>query len=142
MIRPALAMACLMVIAGCSEPLYTIPGGELAGPEREAPGKWSQVPDTIQLETRPTEPYSINIWAVAMGGDLYVATGPEGANWTPYIEADPGVRVRFDEELYPLRAVLVDDADEHAQVTAVYEEKYGMGTDWVATSMMFRLERP
>ena len=100
------------------------------------------MPDTFQLETRPAEPYSINIWGVAMGDYLYVATSPEGANWTPYIEADPRVRVRFDEEVYPLRAVRVGDADEQAQVTAVYEEKYGLGTDWVATAMMFRLERP
>ena len=142
MTRFALLTACLLVVAGCGEPLYTIPGGQLAGPEGEAPAQWSQVPDTFQLETRPAEPYSINIWGVAMGGDLYVATSPEGANWTPYIEADPRVRVRFDEEVYPLRAVLVDDADEHARVMAVYEEKYGIGTDWVATSMMFRLERP
>ena len=142
MTRFALVAACLVVVAGCSEPLYTIPGGELAGPEVEAPLQWSQVPDTIQLETRPADPYSINIWGVAVGDDLYVATGPEGANWTPYIETDPRVRVRLEQEVFPLRAVLVDDADEQARVTTVYEEKYGMGTDWVATSMMFRLERP
>ena len=142
MTRCALVTACLLIVAGCGEPLYTIPGGELAGPQAAAPVEWSQVPDTIQLETRPGDPYSINIWGVAVGDDLYVATGPEGANWTPYIEADPTVRVRLDEEVYPLRAILVDDADEQARVTTVYEEKYGMGTDWVATSMMFRLERP
>ena len=142
MTRFGLVAACLLVAAGCGEPLYTIPGGELAGPERGAPAQWAQVPDTIQLETRPADPYSINIWGVALENDLYVATGPEGANWTPYIDADPTVRVRLDEEVYPLRAVLVDDADEHARVTSGYEVKYGMGTDWVATSMMFRLERP
>ena len=142
MTRFALVTAALLVVAGCGEPLYTIPGGELAGPEGEAPLQWHQVPDTIQLETRPGDPYSINIWGVAAGDDLYVATGPEGANWTPHIEADPSVRVRLDAEVYPLRAALVDDAEEQARVTTVFEEKYGAGADWVATSMMFRLERP
>ena len=144
MMRFVLGVACLVGVAGCGEPLVTIPGGELAGMERDAPAQWSGVPDTIQLETRPSDPYSINIWGVGIDEHLYVATGTDGANWTPFIASDPRVRVRVEEDLYRLRANLVDDPDERARVAAAFEAKYDLDPNdgWVADGgMIFRLER-
>ena len=144
MIRFVLGVGCLVGLAGCGDPLVTIPGGELDGTERAAPARWTDVPDTIQIETRPSDPYSINIWGVGLEDRLYVVTGTEGANWTPFIETDPSVRVRVHEDLYRLRASVVEDADERARVAAAYDEKYEVDRDdgWVATGMIFRLERP
>ena len=143
MTRFGLVMAGLFVVSGC-EPFVNIPGGELAGVEQNPPAQWNQVPDTIQLETRPPDPYSINIWGVGLEEHLYVATASDGANWVPFIESDPSVRVRVDGVLYPLRVSLVEDPDERARVAAAYDEKYEVDRNegWVARAMIFRLDRP
>ena len=44
-----------------------------------------------------------------------MATASDGANWVPFIESDPSVRVRVDADLYRLRG-LVEDPDERARV--------------------------
>ena len=133
-----------LVAAGCSEPLVTIPGGELSGTDRQPPESWGKVPDTIQLETRPVEPYSINIWGVGVEGDLYVATRGGGTAWTAFIEDDQNVRVRIDDGLYHLQATLVEEVGERDRVTMAYAEKYEVDPyeGWVSDGMIFRLERP
>ena len=54
MTRIVLVVACLLAVSGC-EPISSIPGGELAGVVQDAPPEWSQLPETIQLETRPSD---------------------------------------------------------------------------------------
>ncbi len=133
-----------LAAAGCSEPFVTIPGGELSGADRQPPETWGEVPDTIQLETRPVDPYSINIWGVGIGGDLYVATSGGGTAWTEFIEDDHNVRVRIDDGLYRLQATLVDEAVERGRVAMAYSDKYEVNPHegWVSEGMIFRLERP
>ncbi len=131
-------------VAACSEPFITIPGGVLTGEVLDPPLEWGEVPDTIQLETRPSDPYSINIWGLALDNRLYVATGDDGTNWTAHIEADPGVRVRLaPEQTYRLQANLVTDATERAAVIGAYAAKYDVDPEdgWVQGGMIFRLER-
>ena len=142
--RLHLGFACLLAAAGCSEPFVTIPGGELAGQVLNPPEAWTDVPDTIQLETRPEDPYSINIWSVGVGPDLYVATGADGTAWTEFIERDPNVRVRFGVDLYQLQARVVDAADAREQVVRAYADKYDVdpSNGWVAEGMIIRLDRP
>ena len=143
MTRFMLVVAGLLVVSGC-EPFSSIPGRELAGVVQDAPAQWSEVPETIQLETRPSDPYSINIWGVGLAEHLYVATASDESNWVPFIESDPSVRVRVDGDLYRLRASLVEDPDERARVAAAYDEKYEVDRNegWVARAMIFRLDRP
>ena len=130
-------------LPGCGEPFVTIPGGELSGRVAEPPAEWSEVPYTIQLETRPSQPYSINIWSVGIGPDLYVATGADGTTWSGFIAQDDAVRARFEEHLYPLRAVLVTDAAERLRVAEAYAAKYQVDAEqgWVAGGAIFRLDR-
>ena len=139
-----LGAACLLVAAGCSEPFVTIPGGKLHGEMLEPPDAWAEVPETIQLETRPTDPYSINIWSVGIGPDLYVATGSEGTAWTEFIARDPNVRVRLGGGLYQLQAAEVDEADARTQVVRAYADKYDVDPQdgWVAEGRIIRLDRP
>lgn len=143
MTRIVLVVACLLAVSGC-EPISSIPGGELAGVVQDAPPEWSQLPETIQLETRPPDPYSVNIWSVALEEHLYVATASDETNWVPFIESDQSVRVRVDGKLYPLRASLVEDSDERARVAAAYDEKYAVDRNegWVARAIIYRLDRP
>ena len=143
MTRIGLVVVGLLAVSGC-EPISSIPGGELAGVVQDAPPEWSQVPETLQLETRPTDPYSVNIWGVGLEKHLYVATASHETNWVPFITSDPSVRVRLDGSLYPLRASLVEDSDERARVAAAYDEKYAVDRNegWVARAVIYRLDRP
>ncbi|MCY4564417.1 MAG: hypothetical protein OXE40_08030 [Gammaproteobacteria bacterium] len=131
-------------MAACSEPFVTIPGGKLAGQLLDAPVEWSEVPDTIQMEMRPADPYSINIWSVGVGSDLYVATSADGTTWTGFLEADNSVRVRLQDVIYTLKASEVRDAEERGRVAHAYAEKYEVdpGDGWVIQGMIIRLDRP
>ena len=144
MVRPSIGMLCILTVTACSEPFVTIPGGELSGQSLDPPPEWSEVPDTIQIETRPADPYSINIWSVGLGEDLYVATGADGTTWTGFLEVDSKVRVRLVDEVYSLRAAEVHDAQERHRVAAAYAEKYEVdpGDGWVIRGMIIRLDRP
>lgn len=117
------ALACLL---GCG-PTLLLPGGKLSGPERAIPADWSIAADvsTIQLETRPSDAYSVNIWAVGIGNRLYVHAGANRARWVEHLIADPLARVRISGDVYPLTAVRVEDAEEFADFADAYEKKYG-----------------
>jgi hypothetical protein len=136
----------LIALAGCSEPFIVFSGGELSGQVAVAPEDWSELQDeeTFQLETRPDDPYSVNIWAVGIGGDAYIGTGPDGTRWTDYIDADPRVRLRVGDTLYPLLAHPVDDTRERREVASAYAEKYDMDRDenWLKDALVYRLDRP
>jgi hypothetical protein len=118
------ALACLL---GCG-PVLLMPGGQLSGPVEAAPSDWSFSDEisTIQLETRPADPYSINIWAVGLGDRLYVHAGANRSRWVEHLVADPLVRVRVAGKLYPMATIRVEDAAEFASFADAYEKKYGM----------------
>ncbi len=140
-----LLSALSLLMGGCGEPLVGIPGGQLSGNESEAPERWSAVPDTIQVEFRPdTDPYSINIWGVAIGPDLYIATKPQGTKWSAMLETDAQVRARIRSELYSLQAQPVTAPEEMQRVFEKYIEKYDMEfeADWADTAPVYRLDRP
>jgi hypothetical protein len=138
-----IALASLLLAAGCG-PLLVIPGGPLDGTPAAAPADWSFIDeiDTVQLETRPEDPYSVNIWAVGMGPFLYLHAGTNRANWVEHIEANADVRIRVGDALYELRASRVEDADEFARFSDAYEAKYGRrpGNENVAEVYLLRLE--
>ena len=133
-----------LFLAGCDKPFGFIPGRALDGSEMPPPHDWSEINKiaTVQLEFRPGKPYSINIWAVAIDRDMYVATGEDGTRWTEYLQETPLVRVRVNESIYPLNAVRIVDAAEHQTVTNAFISKYNLDKDnWVVTGQVFRLER-
>jgi len=142
-----LAMSALLLsLAGCSEPFIVFAGGELSGEVAPPPEDWSELEDeeTFQLETRPEDPYSVNVWAVGIEDDVYVGTGPEGTRWSQYVQEQPQVRLRVGETLYALEAVPVTDPVERRQVAEAYADKYAMDQDenWVKGALVFRLDRP
>ena len=144
MVRPCIGLLCILTLAACGEPFVTIPGGKLAGQSLVPPIEWNEVPDTIQMEMRPADPYSINIWSVGVGTDLYVATSADGTIWTGILEADNSVRVRLQDVIYTLEASQVRDAEERDRVARAYAEKYEVdpGDGWVIQGMIIRLDRP
>lgn len=105
-------LASLLAIS-CGGPFLIIPGGRLAGEVvSDKITDWSFVNDTfVDLETRPSDPYSIELNYVVRDGKLYVDPA-EGRDWLDYIRADPNLRVRFGNKIYPVTAVLVGKPGE------------------------------
>ena len=97
-----------LTLAACGGPFLVFPGGALRGEVvSEAPTDWSFVDDAfIDLETRPADPYSVELNYIVRDGKLYIDPA-EGREWFEYIKADPRVRVRFGGKVYLLEAVLV-----------------------------------
>lgn len=138
-----IALSSLLLVAGCG-PFLLIPGGKLDGSTAPAPSDWSFAAEvgTIQLETRPEDPYSVNIWAVGIGPVLYVHAGANRANWVEHMEANANVRVRIEATLYELRSSRVEDQAEFNSFSDAYEEKYGSRprNENVQEAYLFRLE--
>jgi len=141
-----LSLGLSLLLAGCSEPFIVFAGGALSGEETTAPDDWSALADieTMQLETRPAEPYSVNIWAVGIGPDLYVGTGPDGTRWSQYILEDRHVRFRAEGKVYALHALPVVEPEERRRVAEAYVDKYDLDSNenWVMEALVFRLDRP
>jgi hypothetical protein len=141
----AFVLGVLVFALTACEPIGPIPGGALAAEPAAAPADWTDVAreETVQVQTRPADPYSINIWGVAVGSDFYIAAARETNAWVTYIEADPDVRLRIGTALYDLRAVRVTDAAELARVQNAYETKYDVGDkdNRPQERFVFRLDR-
>ena len=97
-------------------PLGPLPGGELDGePSSSAPVDWSfsQAHETVQLEVRPHDPYSVNVWCVATRGKLYVGAGQgESSFWARALLEEPEARLRIGTTLYDVIATRVTDTAE------------------------------
>ncbi len=143
MLAPLIAVSSLLLVTGCG-PFLLLPGGKLDGRAAAAPSDWSFTDEvnTVQLETRPEDPYSVNIWAVGMGPLLYVHAGANRSRWVEHLEANPDVRVRVEDRLYELRASRVDGQQEFTRFSDAYEAKYGSRprNENVAEAYLFRLK--
>ena len=142
---PTKSLLCLAValLVGCGGPVLLLPGGELEGTKAETPPDWSFTNDidTVELETRPADPYSVNIWLTASGEHLYVHAGTNRAAWVDNIEADPRVRLGIEGSVYALAAARVESQEEFDRFSDDYERKYGRrpGNENVAEAYLFRL---
>lgn len=105
-----LSLVLVCFAAGCGGPMLLLPGGELSGDVVEEPvADWSFADDTfVDLETRPDDPYSVELNYFVRDGQLYVDPA-EGRAWLDHIRADPRVRVRFGDKIYGATAVLVGE---------------------------------
>jgi hypothetical protein len=143
--KPALLLAFFLSAAtgGCGRPFVLLPGGALEGPTLPAPESWSftDAVKTVQLETRPADPYSVNIWVVAVGESLYVHAGANRSAWVENLEADPNARLRVNDSIYALAAARVADQAEFDRFSDAYERKYGRRprNENVAEAYLFRL---
>jgi hypothetical protein len=135
----------LTLLTACGDPMMILPGGALKGDPTAVPADWSALAGvkTIQVEFRPKDPYSHNIWCVGLDKDLYIATSAKGTRWTPFVAEDPNVRVRVGKALYDLAAAPVTDAAERKRVADAYEHKYELDpkANWVGDALIFRLDR-
>ena len=138
-----LVVFALAFAAGCSRPFGLMPGGALEGTPAAIPSSWAFTDevDTVQLETRPADPYSVNIWVIAMDPNLYVHAGASRSTWVENLEADPKVRLRVEDSIYELSASRVTEQAEFERFIAAYEKKYGRRprNENIAEVYLFRL---
>jgi len=131
----------LLSTTGCD--LIPFSSGQLEGTLTAPPSDWSEVAsaDVIQLETQPNDPYSVKLWVIGKGPDLYVHAGANRANWVEHIDVDPNVRLLIGEALYELQAQRVETQSEFDAFADVYELKYGNRprNENVGEAYLFRL---
>ncbi|MFP6807534.1 MAG: nitroreductase/quinone reductase family protein [Pseudomonadales bacterium] len=144
MLRLVIILGSLLLV-GC-EPMGPLPGGELDGQLQEATVSWMSFAEVelVQLETRPSDPYSINMWGVTNGEKYYIASGGgRKSEWVGHILEDPKVRRRIEENIFELKAVLVSEEDELTMVEGLYDQKYDMesvGQDSTDDILVYRLD--
>ena len=145
--RPILFVVPLFLLVsslGCG-PIVMIPGGALSGTATPPPNDWSFTDeiDTVQLETRPSDPYSVNVWAIAVDSAIYVVAGSgDETTWARNIAEDDRVRLRVDDAIYDLRATLANDDVSRDAFLAAAKRKYDFDPEGQDTSkaMLFRLD--
>jgi hypothetical protein len=125
-----LTLLLVVAAAGCNGPFGLLPGGQLDGEARPAPSDWSFAGDygTVQLETRPGEPYSVNVAFTILDGRLFINAGDTETQWVKNLTDSPLVRLRMDGVLYDLRAERITDEAEIA----------AFGQAWTSQSMFRR----
>ena len=98
-------------LVGCNGPWLVMPGGALDGEVKPAPRDWAGlVPfGTVQLETNPDEPYSVNIACVLVGGVPQINAGDVETQWVQNMDANPNVRLRVHGDVYELKASRITD---------------------------------
>ena len=127
--RYAALLSLSLLALGC-QPMGPFPGGSLSGEVATGlPGDWSFADEemTVQLETRPSAPYSVNLWGVGIGDHFYLASGRGGeATWVEHIAEDPNVRLRVGDKIYELVAVRVANETHSERFLEALKSKY----DW------------
>lgn len=113
LVPPLLASTIVLLLGACGGPFLVFPGGELSGEVVEEPVEdWSFADARfMELETRPADPYSVQLNYFVRDGELFIDPA-EGRRWLEHIRADPRVRVRFGDRIYPAVAVLVGGPGE------------------------------
>jgi hypothetical protein len=149
-IRAALGAVVAGAVLACG-PVGPIPGGALRGDVVSKPvSDWSFTRDVekVQVETRPSDPYSVNTWIYGEGDRLYLPTSlilgdsePTEREWVRNVLEDDRVRVRIDGLIYELRAIRVTDAEELEDARTKLLAKYDVEPDdHSSAAWVFRLE--
>jgi hypothetical protein len=108
-------------------PLGPIPGGAFKGPvDANSNPDWSGVEKVIELEIRPSKPWSLSIWAVVVDGELY-SPSAFGARrrWPAVALADPRVRVRTNGRIFERTLERVTDPALKQRVGEAVAARYG-----------------
>lgn len=142
--RAFVGILIVVLLSGC-DPMGPLPGGALTGEVTTPPDNWALLAETetVQLETNPDDPYSVNLWVVSVESRLYIAAGGGETKWSTHFSTDPNVRLRIDRNIYELRASPVDNHQELEEVRLAYVDKYAMKSDspQFDDSRVFRLDR-
>jgi hypothetical protein len=109
-------------------PIGPIPGGELQGPvTAEANPDWSAVEEVIELEIRPSKPWSLSTWNALIDGELYIPSAKgEKRRWPKVMLEDPRVRLRTGGKIYERKLERVTDKDLIVKIRTRLAERYNL----------------
>lgn len=109
-----LALA-LLTLAACGEPFFYFSGARLNGEEASLL-EFPSASGVMQLETLPSDPYSVNIGFVLLDGKIYIDPAQD-RQWYQNILVEPAVRIRFEDSdlVHPMSAVKETDPATLAQ---------------------------
>ena len=106
-------------------PLGPIPGGAFVGAVDPGPPDWSRLEKVIELEIRPAKPWSLSVWNVVVGGEVYVPSAMgERRRWTKVAVAEPMVRVRTGGRIYLRRIEKVTDPALRKRIGEAVAKRY------------------
>ena len=109
----ALLMVTILVLyLNRSDPYGTIPGKRLMGEEVTEPIEdWSFANQfrRVNVEVRPSDPYSVNAGYFVDDGTLYISSAK--SRWAQFLLQDPNMRIRVGDKLYRVRATRVEDPE-------------------------------
>ena len=127
-------LATVVGLAACGGPLGPFAGGRLSGdPGPPLVADWSFAEDAsnAQLEVRPGDPYSVNVWFASVGPRLYVPSSmilgplePEERTWVALVVEDPRVRIRLGGRVFDRIAQRVTDPVEFDAARVALETRY------------------
>jgi hypothetical protein len=112
-------------------PIGPIPGGAFQGSvSAELNPDWSGVEEVIELEIRPTKPWSLSTWAAVVDGELYVPSA-KGAQrrWPKVVLDDPRIRLRSGGKIYERRLERVTDEELMVRIRTRLGERYELDGD-------------
>lgn len=107
-------------------PLGPIPGGAFQGAVNPAPNPdWSNLEEVIELEIRPSKPWSLSVWNVVVDGEVYVPSAMGARRrWTAVVLDEPLVRVRTHGQIYEMRIERVTDPALRQRVGQAVVKRY------------------
>jgi hypothetical protein len=128
--RRLIAILALTLVGGCSGDWIPFSGGALEGKIVSAsegiPIAGSE--DVVRLETQPADPYSVNLWVIALDDDLYVHAGDNHTTWIQHLEIDASARIGYEDSIIELVAERVTDQPTFDRFRVAYDDKYGVST--------------
>ena len=125
-IQTSVALWMAILFVGCAEYL-PFAAGALKDTVTPTPASWDEVAaaSIIQLESNPSDPYSVNLWVVEIQGDLFVFAGDNLSQWVENIQTDRNVRVAAHGKIYELSATRVTDPTLFELFAEAWKDKYG-----------------
>ncbi len=120
-----LTMFFSLLLTGCD--FIPFAGGKLAGETKPIPKGWPDVTtaEVIEIETNPSDPYSVKLWVIVMNDYPYIHAGANRATWVEHLEVNPELILGLEGALYELQAKRVTDMNEFAELREIYKDKYG-----------------
>jgi len=129
----ALGVVAALVFATRTNPLGPIAGRALTGEvviERVTDWSFADEYYEIGVESRPAAPHSVTTHCIVREGKLYVAALDASIkDWPYFVVADPRVRVKLGNRVYPVRATRLADASLEPDLVAIWRQKYIGGDD-------------
>jgi len=131
----AWALLAALLLACRGGPLGPLPGGRLEGADSACSADFSFASEveSVELEVRPQDPYSVTAKAVVVQRGLYLPANFANplTRWPFHAATHSEVRVRVAGKVYACHATRITDEELQSRLRGEAERKYGgyAGTD-------------